>query len=222
MNTTPRRGRLALAAVLVGALCAGCEYTELTLQATIDTFWKTASEKAKLEAEVEKKMDAGLNATLTGRKVLDLWLYSIYIHDVENVDVNLGTFGPKIKVPDSKFWGTPGHLWYSMKWTLTWAKGNGAKLSFKLDLRPAFPDHTVKISDLNVLAEGDALVDLDVETGKVKVDVYTKSMAVDLKAQAEGWFWTLDVRDKVKKEIQKALDEKVIDKVFSKAFGESA
>ncbi len=218
----PRRWtRLAAVALVAGTLAAGCEYTEITLQATIDSFWKTASEKAKLEADVEAKMHTGLNDFLTGKKVLDLWLYSVYIHDVENVDVNLGSVGPKIKVPSSKFWGTPGHLWYSFPWALTWAKGNGAKASFKLDLRPAFPDHTVKLSNLDVVASGDALIDLDVKTGKVTVEVFTKTMAIDLKAEAEGWFWTLDVKDKVKKEIQKALDEKVIDKVFSKAFGES-
>ncbi|MBI3272928.1 MAG: hypothetical protein HYZ53_28325 [Planctomycetes bacterium] len=213
------RRTLAVLAAAIPLALTGCEATEVALQSTLDTYWNSAGEKAKLEAEMEAQLKTGLNTALVGKKVLNLLFYDVYIHSVNETDLDIGTKSPKIKTPTSNFWGTPGHLWYSLDWTLTWAKGNGAKLSFLLDLRPAFPDHRVKIYDLDVLAKGTTLIDLNVSTGKTTVQVFTETANIDCKAEAKGWFWTIDIKDKVKKEIKKALDEKVIGKAFTKTLG---
>lgn len=207
-----------VAAPLLALSLSGCEATEKALQATIDTYWTKAAEKAKLETELETQLKTGLDNALAGKKVLSLLLYDIYIHSVYDVDVNLGSKQPTVKTPTSSFWGTPGHLWYELGWSVTWAKGNGAQFQFTLDLRPAFPDHRVKIYDLNVAAKGTALIDLDVKTGKTSVEVFTESASVDCKAVAKGWFWTIDIKDKVQKEIKSMLDEKVIKKAIKKTF----
>ncbi|MBI5367493.1 MAG: hypothetical protein HZA54_10690 [Planctomycetes bacterium] len=209
----------AVSALLAVASCfalVGCETTEKALQATVNVFWTNATEKAKMETQLETKLGAGLNTALVGKKVLNLLFYDVYIHSVKSPDVVLGTKQPTIKTPSSHFWGTPGHLWYELGWKLTWAKGNGASIAFTLDLRPAFPDHRVKIYDLNVLANGTCLVDLDIHTGKTTLSVFTESASIDCRADAKGWFWTIDIKDKVKTEIKKALEDVVIGKIIAK------
>lgn len=199
----------------------GCEESvELQVQSQIDTVWTNASRKAEVEDAVEAELKSELEGGLEGTNVLDMGLYSVYIHDIPWVRADLGDTPPTFDAWNVQENENSTYKVLQFDWSLEWKNGNGAEVSFYLDLRPAFPDHTVRIYDITGRLSGHAYFRwAQTATGTDRAEVTVSDSTLDLQAEAEGWFWTVDISETVKNGIDEAEFRKIAREQIKAAFG---
>jgi len=207
-----------------------CSFTSCELEQTVETGLQTAVQeiwsigwvKAAMESKSEEALLPGLKKLLVGKKFIESWTGNVYIHDVKWTDVKLGNTPPAFDVTGLTWWETPTHYYLNVGWAIDWPKPNGSEVRFKLDLRAwhGFPDHTVRLYDLNTQAQGNTLVTIPKSLAvRGVVSVSVSQFQMDLKADAKGWFWTVDISNKAKKLLSEKLVGYLVDQTFQRAFG---
>ena len=139
--------------------------------------------------------------------------------------MKLGSVSPELSVPAVNHFESSFYNYYKIYWQIDWNKGNGAKVKFKLILDSTsmwiaewlVPDHWVKISNLDVHGNGFAWVAMPKGSGSqpTLVNVVVNSATIGLKANAEGWFWSFDVSNTVKKQLKTSLLQNIVGKTIS-------
>jgi hypothetical protein len=203
--------------------CGGLESIfEPMLQSALSSIWTKPAIKQKVETKAEAKLLPALKGALNGLTLSDNWFGDIYIENVEWVDVNIGTQAPTIDVTAVTFSQTSTNYFMNIGWKLLWAAGNKAKISFELEIDAwfGFPDHTVKIHSVEASAKGNTLVKIPKSlTQKGAVNLSVESSWIDLKADAEGWFWTVNISAEVKALVKDKFLPLILDQTFGITFG---
>lgn len=215
--------RMLSRAVLVPFLASflGCEQeVELQVQSQIDMVWSNATKKAQVEDVVEADIKSELESGLEGKILFKVGLYYVYIHDIPWVQADLGDTPPTFNAWNVQENENTTYRVLAFDWELTWESGNGAKVSFYLDLRPTFPDHTVCIHDITGRLSGHAYFRwARTSEGTDLATVSVTDSSIDLKADAEGWFWTVDVSETVKDGIDQGELRTIARDQIKAAFG---
>lgn len=219
-----RRWSLLLLGMLAGC---GEPTIEVLVQRRIGETWYNANAKAAFENDAEAAMLPMLRQQLNGRQVytVDGWLFSydVYVYDVDWVDVNVGTRPPVLTVladPPAQWTSDGSYDYINFDFTLDWAAGNGATVSFYMDLRPWFPDHTVTIYDIAAWGWGNAVARIPKNPAEApQVTVTLFDARVNLSARAEGWFWTVDVSNRVRGMVNEILVRRLLGRMIVTSFG---
>ncbi len=219
--------RLGILSVLAFALCAfgSCELETVVqpaLDKTVETMWGTAWVKKSLEANAQDALHKGLKKALVGTKFYESWFVNVYIQNIKWTKLNLGNKAPKMQVHDIVWSETTNYYYLSIPWFFDWPTPNGCEIKFFLDLTSwfGFPDHTVRLYDIKAWMSGHTVVALPKSlSGQGSVNTLVRSTTLDLKAEAEGWFWTFDISTKVKKLVSEKLIQYLIGQTFEKTFG---
>src|SRR5690606_39167899 len=110
-----------------------------------------------------------------------------------------------------------------------WERGNDAKVDMRLDLRThsfwtayEYPDHTVRIRDVRATAAGGAVVVIPKGTQRATTSLTVRDANVDLRAEAEGWFWTVNISKDIKKRVNDQVVRRLVGKAFELAFDKTA
>jgi hypothetical protein len=221
---TLRRVLIAAGASLLLVACAQADLVRGLIQLQLDRIWNDPARKAETEATAEAKAKAALDANLVG-KSFEVTGPNPYVHHIKRLNIDLGDRGPVIAVPTATAWATSTHNYIEFPFEADWSKGNGAKMDLGLDLRThsfwtayEYPDHDVRVRDISAFAKGKALVVLPKAGGQGTATITVERTNVDLRAEAEGWFWTVNVSSDIKKEVDKGLVRDVIGKAIKLAF----
>lgn len=214
----------ALAVILAGVV--GCnELVRAKLQGEIDKLWTDPARKSKTEDDLEKKLKEEVDDALGGKE-FEVPGPNPYLHHVKKVRVNLGTKSPLLSIPgEVTVSQTETHYYVNFEWGANWKNDNGAKVDLELDLRShkwylfnEFPDHTVKLSKIGAVGAGSAVVVVPKRGGQAVASLTVKSASVDLKADAKGWFWTINVSKQIKGQLNDELLRKFVGKSIEYAF----
>lgn len=219
--------RLGVLGLLGISLCVfgSCELEPVLQPAvdkTLDEMWGTAWVKKSLEANAQDALHKGLKKFLVGKKFYESWFVDVYIQNVKWTKLNLGNKAPKLDVHDIVWAETANYYYLSIPWFFDWPKPNGCEIKFFIDLTSwfGFPDHTVRLYDLKAWMSGHTMVAIPKTlSGQGSITSTVRSSTLDLKAEAEGWFWTFDISVKVKKLVQEVLLEYLVGQSFEKVFG---
>ncbi|MGE0708466.1 MAG: hypothetical protein AB7N76_19330 [Planctomycetota bacterium] len=217
--------RAAALAVVLTALVGCNELVRSKLQGEIDKLWTTPTRKAKVEDDLEQKLEEQVDATLGGKE-FEVPGPNPYLHHVKTVRVNLGSKSPELSIPGKvTFTQTDTHYYLTFEWGADWKNDNGAKVDLELDLRShkwylfnEFPDHTVKLSKISAQGGGTAVVAAPKAGGKAVASITLKNANLDLEAEAKGWFWTIDVSKQIKGQLNDELLRKFVGKSIEYAF----
>ncbi|MBI2898798.1 MAG: hypothetical protein HYY17_01295 [Planctomycetes bacterium] len=199
----------------------GCESeVELQVQSQINTVWSDAAKKSQVEDAVEAEIRSELESGLEGTILFQYGLYFVYIHDIPWVRADLGDTPPTFNAWNVQENENTAYRVLQFDWELTWESGNGAEVSFYLDLRPTFPDHTVRIYDITGRLSGHAYFRWALTSeGTDRATVSVTDSSIDCKAEAEGWFWTVDISETVKDGIDQGELRKIAREQIKAAFG---
>lgn len=219
--------RFGILSVLAGALCAfgSCELESVVqpaLDKTLDEMWGTAWVKKSVETNAEDALHKALKKALVGTKFYESWFVDVYIQNIKWTKLNLGTKAPKMQVHDIVWSETSTNYYLSIPWFFDWPTPNGCEIKFFLDLTSwfGFPDHTVRLYKIKAWASGATLITIPKSpSGQGALSVMVRSSTLDLKAEAEGWFWTFDISSKIKKMVQEKFIQNLIGQSFEKTFG---
>lgn len=227
-GTRRRRGALGLAGVAVAAL-AGCnELIRTRLQQELDRFWTEPARKAQAEDDIEREVERSLEASLVGES-FEVPGPNPYLHGVKKVTCRLGTRAPVLAVPGTvSVTQTSTRYYLSFAWEADWARGNGASLDVGLDLRThslltfyEYPDHTLVVRNIDAWAKGTAMVVIPKDGSKATASITLGGATIDLDAEAEGWFWSVDVSSEVKGAIRDEVLRELIGDSIDLAFAAS-
>lgn len=224
-RTTPRLLCAAGASLLLIACTVPPDFVRGLIQGQLDRFWTDPARKSETEATAETKLKAALDANLAGQE-FEVTGPNPYVHHVKWVNVDIGERGPVIAVPAAvTSWETDTNYYLQFPFEADWNRGNGAKVDVGLDLRThsiwtayGYPDHDVHVRDIDAWAKGTALVAIPKAGGKGTATITIQQTTIDLRAEAEGWFWTVNVSSDIKKQVDRGLVRDVVGKAIKLAF----
>lgn len=191
--------RKVLGLVALVAL-GGCDY-DAALETVINTHftnqWTNATSKAALEDRAERNLLPRLRERLNGVSMLrqdyGLGTYEVYVHDVDWVAVDLGGTPPRIDVRNATVWSTELFDYVRFDWEFSWARGNRAEIRFRMDMRPWFPDYTIRIYDIHGRARGWAQAAYPKRQGFTGwATAWCGEIDVTARTAAEFWYFTAD------------------------------
>jgi hypothetical protein len=225
-RTTSRLGR-SLAAALA-ALLIGCNAQDLIrglIQVQLDRIWSDPARKAEAEAYAEAKIKAAVDSKLGGKE-FEVPGPNPYLHHVKSVNVDLGDVAPTIAIPGAVTQSQTNTNYYvSFPWEATWAKGNGAKLDMGLDMRShsfflgyGYPDHDVHVRDIVAWAKGTAFAVVPKSGAQGTATITLGGSSIDLKAEAEGWFWSVNVSAEIKKQLNDNVLRQLVGQSIKQTF----
>jgi hypothetical protein len=204
----------------------GCnEQIRGKLQAEVDRIWSSPARKAETEALITRTVKVELDKNLVGES-FEVPGPNPYLHRIKSLSLSLGTKAPVIVIPGKpEFSQSKTHYYLAFSWRAEWKKGNRASLRMPLDMRThkwwlanEYPDHTVKIRDIVATAEGEAIVVLPKKSKRATATLTVEKSSMDLRADAEGWFWTVNISKQIKKQIEKKVLRTLVGKSVEKAF----
>src|SRR5690606_30100226 len=135
-----------------------------------------------------------------------------------------------IGVPGTvNFSQTETHYYLRFDWDSRWERGNGAKVDMRLDLRThsfwtayEYPDHTVRIRAQLAPASGGAVMVIPQANQRATSSLTVRTAKVALRAEAEGWFWTVNISKDIKKRVNDRVVRRLVGKAFERAFDKTA
>jgi hypothetical protein len=214
----------AIAACLLLAACAQTDFIRGLIQGQLDKLWSDPARKSETEAKAETKLKAALDANLAGKE-FEITGPNPYVHHIKWVNVDLGDRGPVIAVPSATSWETDTSWYVQFPFEADWNRGNAAKVDAGLDLRThsfwtayEYPDHDVHIRDIDAFLKGTALVVIPKSGAQGTATITVQQATIDLTAQAEGWFWTVNISSEIKKQVDASVVRDVVGKAIKLAF----
>lgn len=219
-SSTVLRGALAATLCALLVACNGQEGLRRLLQTHLDWLWTDPARKAETEAMAETKLKAALESQLRGKE-FEVTGPNPYLHHIKSVNVDLGQRGPVIAIPAAPTMvETSSNVYVNFPWEATWSRGNGAKIDVGLDLRThtiltayEYPDHTVRVRNIDAWARGSAAVVVPRSGATPTATITLGASTIDLTAEAEGWFWSVDVSGVIKQQV----NDKVLRELVGKA-----
>lgn len=233
MRTPASSARLAAIALALAA--AACEpmtkvpgsLGEPIVQKEIEAVWTNPSKNAAAEQEMEAFLHATLSANLDGVVLPLPSPFGLpYVDGIEGVNVELGTKSPKLTIPGQiEITEFPSSRLVAFPWAMTWSTPNGGVVEFDVDIDHPIPwifpaffppdlDHHVRLHTMSAQATGTLLAIVPKNGGPSTVFLSVKTASIGVSAQAEGWFWTIDVSSAVRKQINAHLLDSVVKKTF--------
>ncbi len=224
-----RRAAPVVAGLILGAAAGCAELVRGMIQQELDAYWTDPAKRAAAEDRAERGLRAGLDADLVGKE-LEVTGPNPYVHSVDWVTVGIGDDSIRVGIPGVvNFSQTDTHYYLRFDWDSRWERGNDARVDMRLDLRThsfwtayEYPDHTVRIRDVFATADGGAVVVIPKGTRRATSSLTVRSADVDLRAEAEGWFWTLNISQDVEERVNDQIVRQLVGKAFELAFDESA
>jgi hypothetical protein len=225
--TTKTIARALLAGSLAFGLAA-CSQTglvKLLIQIQIDKYWNDPAKKAEAEGQAETKLKQAIDSQLGGTE-FEVPGPNPYLHHVKWATVELGDASPKIDiVGDVTGTKTSTNQYVNFEWTADWAKGNGAAVDVGLDMRShsfflgyEYPDHDLHIRNISANAKGKAAVVIPNAGGQSVASITLTGGSIALDATAEGWFWTVNISNQIKPQVNDKLLRDLIGKSIKLAF----
>ena len=222
-RTLPRV-RWAAAACLALVACAPADFVRGIIQLQLDKLWSDPARKSETEAKAETKLKAALDANLAGRS-FEVTGPNPYVHHIKWVNVDLGDRGPVVAVPSATAWETDTNRYVQFAFEADWNRGNAAKVDLGLDMRThsfwtayEYPDHDVRIRDIDAFVKGTALVVIPKSGAQGTATITVSQATIDLSAQAEGWFWSVNISSEIKKQVDASMVRDVVGKAIKLAF----
>lgn len=226
MKLSTRLSRSLAAAVV--ALLVGCNLPDLVrglIQARLGAFWTDPARRAEAEAFAEAKIKAAVDSKLGGKE-FEVPGPNPYLHHVKSVNVDLGDVAPTIAIPGPVTQSsTDANYFVSFPWEATWARGNGATLTMGLDMRShsfflayGYPDHDVKVKDIVAWAKGTAFAVIPKSGAQGTATITLGGSSIDLAAEAEGWFWSVNVSGEIKKQLNDNVLRDLVGRSIKQAF----
>lgn len=211
----------------VGAGCA--PLVRGLIQQQLNAYWRDPAKRAVAEDRAEQELRAGLDEDLVGAE-LEVTGPNPYVHHIAWLTVDIGQDPIRVGIPGSvQYTQTDTHYYLRFDWDSRWEQGNGARVDMRLDLRThsfwtayEYPDHTVRIRDVRATADGGAVVVIPKKSQRATSSLTVRGAHVDLRADAEGWFWTVNISKDIKKRVNDQVVRRLVGKAFELAFDKGA
>ncbi len=195
------------------------------VQAELNKYWSQPAKKAAFQSQAKTQLHAALKGYLVGQE-FDIKGPNPYVKRIKQTVVNVGTVAPDFEVLGNVQLTQTGNFHYGLfDWQAHWEPGNGARLVIKLELKShawylfkEYPDHKVTVKNIDAVLTGSAVVMVPASLDHADVTVTVDSAAIDLRAEAKGWFWTINISNQIKSKVRDLVLREVIGKAIERGF----